>query len=121
MDCASRRRTSPQFFAVVSHGEITDHFKVLTPFGRSYTIKYAHLPHVVLEGSELMIIMPDVQVLITGRCLHVIEQHIAACGLRWVKASPSGKDDGQSDVFIDEIQVKGSIHELIGSLKHDEE
>lgn len=116
-----KRKGSTQFFAVTSRGEVTDHFRVFTPYGRSYAIHYALLPYVVLEGHELMIIMHDLQVLIRGRCLHIIEEHIVGRDLLWVKQSPSGKDDGGSQIFINEIQVRGSIHKIIGKLKNDEE
>lgn len=71
----------------------------------------------VLEGGELYIILYDLQVLITGRGLEVIEEAIAKSTLFWVKESPSGKDDEKSSVFIDSIQVKGSVHRLIGKFE----
>ena len=116
-----KRKGSTQFFAVVSNGGFTDHFNVITPYGRSYAIKYALLPHIVLEGSLLMIILPDLQVRIKGRNLDVVYGHIGRSELIWIKQSPSGKDDGVSQVFISEIQVRGSIEKIIGNLKNDEE
>ena len=113
----NKHRKSSQLFAVASKGQIASCFKVITRYGRSYSIKYAHLPHVVLEGSELYIILYDLQVLITGRGLEVIEEAIAKSTLFWVKESPSGKDDEKSSVFIDGIQVKGSVHRLIGKFE----
>ncbi len=116
----NKRRKSTQLFAVTSQGEVASSFKVLTRYGRSYTVKYAHLPHVVHEGSELFIILYDLQILITGRGLEVIDDAMANSELLWVKESPSGKDDEKSSVFIEEIQARGSVHKLMRKLKNDE-
>ena len=116
----NKRRGSTQLYAVTSKGERAGSFKVLTRYGRSYTIKYAHLPHVVLEAGELYIILFDLQVLITGRGLDAIEEAIADSTLLWVRESPSGKDDEKASTFIDEILVRGSMHKLMGKLKNEE-
>ena len=114
------RRRPTQFFAIAPHDDLVDHFKVYTTYGRYYAIKYAHLPHIVLESGELMILLHDLQILVKGRNLDVIEEHLSANQLLMLKPSPSGKDDGLSQVYISHIIVTGSIHELMEDLKNEE-
>lgn len=116
----NKRRKSTQLFAVVTQGETATSFKVLTRYGRSYTVKYAHLPHVIHQGAELFIILYDLQILITGRGLETIDEAIANAELLWVKESSSGKDDEKSTVFIETIQARGSVHKLMSKLKNDD-
>ncbi|MEP0296509.1 MAG: hypothetical protein ABJE13_16625 [Reichenbachiella sp.] len=96
-----------QAFAVTSNNERAMRFKLHTREGQVYSVPYSLLPVFVLsEGKELRVIAHDIEATISGRNLDVIEDYLSGGQLLWLKESPSGKDDGVSQVFIQRMDIQ---------------
>lgn len=57
------------------------------------------------EGLNLHIMDFEYEVVIKGRGLKHLKKFIRQRKLAWIKESLSNKDDGEGDVFINEIQI----------------
>ncbi|MEO9804807.1 MAG: hypothetical protein ABJF04_16245 [Reichenbachiella sp.] len=100
-------RMPEQAFAVTSNNERAMRFKLHTREGQVYSVPYSLLPVFVLsEGKELRVIAHDIEATISGRNLDVIEDYLSGGQLLWLKESPSGKDDGVSQVFIQRMDIQ---------------
>ena len=75
--------------------------------GKVHSIPYALLPIGTLDGGTLYIKAYELLIKMSGRNLDPIEEHFSSRSLLWVKASPSGKDDGISTTFVQEIVATG--------------
>lgn len=56
--------------------------------------------------SELRIHTPDLRIIIKGRDLYKLEEYLTLDLLKWLKESPSGRDDTELDIFISEISLE---------------
>ncbi|MCG8640002.1 MAG: hypothetical protein MI862_09700 [Desulfobacterales bacterium] len=99
--------STEQFYAVVSGGQVTDCFKLILRSGKKHSIPYALLPICTLDGDTLYIKAYECFITISGRNLDPIEEYFSNRLLLWVKASPSGKDDGQASTFVKDIIAQG--------------
>ena len=78
--------------------------------GRDLGIPYAPTPWSEFvpddqEGLILRILDFEYEVLVKGRGLNHLKKFIRTRKLAWLKESKSGKDTGEGDVFISEIQI----------------
>lgn len=97
-----------QYYAICADDEVLKRFKIVKRCGKIWSVPYSLLPVLILlEGKELVIKTYGVHVVIEGRNLAVIEEYLSNEMLLWVKESASGKDDGKSNVFVSDIQVRG--------------
>ncbi|MDO5970299.1 hypothetical protein Q4Q35_10825 [Flavivirga aquimarina] len=96
-----------QYYAVGSE-DVTKRFDLILRSGNEYSIPYSLLPIYKLSGGKkLDIIAYDLVITISGRNLAPVKKYLAKESLIWMKESPSGKDDGQSETFISNIEIKG--------------
>ena len=79
----------------------------MTRQGMVYSISYSLLPVFILsENKELVIKTHDIQATIHGRNLAVLEDYLSEEQCIWIKESPSGKDDGSANVFIERMDIE---------------
>lgn len=96
-----------QYYAIASEHQTVERFKVILRSGKVHSIPYALLPIGTLDGGTLYIKAYELLIKMSGRNLDPIEEHFSSRSLLWVKASPSGKDDGISTTFVQEIVATG--------------
>lgn len=97
-----------QYYAVGSDDEIIKRFKLILRSGDIYSIPYSLLPIYKLSGGKKITIMAyDLIITLKGRNLKPVEDCLSKETVIWIKESPSQSDDGQSDVFISDIDIEG--------------
>lgn len=102
-----------QFYAVGREDELIRCFKLIKRSGDIYAIPYALLPVLILsDNTTLTIRTHGIQIVVTGRNLSVIEEHLSNDMLLWITESPSGIDDEESPVFIKDIETGGEYLEI---------
>ncbi len=100
-----------QYYAIGS--EIGMHFDLIMRTGNEYSIPYSLLPVFVLSGGgQITIKAHELLISIEGRNLRPIRNYLKEQTLLWLKESPSGKDDGQTSVFISNILIEGKTVSL---------
>lgn len=78
--------------------------------GMSVSIAYAMLPVIKYRPEGLLYITTElVQVVLSGRGLNILARYLNEERVSWIRESESGMDDGQEDVFIGSIEVKGTL------------
>ena len=104
-----------QYYAISSEGEINRRFEIILASGKKYSFSYAILPVCILDDNTTLYIKAyALLITIAGRNLEPIHEHFGNELISWIKASSSGKDNGDSPVFIKEIRVEGkSVEESI--------
>lgn len=79
-------------------------FELRLRSGRSISIPYALLPIIDLgDNKSLRIVTHDLRVEIEGRNLGVLRNELSEERVTWIRESRTGKDTGESDVFISKI------------------
>lgn len=74
--------------------------------GKSYSIPYAMLPIIELEGKQVLkILTHDLRVLIQGRNLHKLEEALSEERVLWIRECLTGKDTGEDEVYVSQITV----------------
>ena len=100
------RTAQMQYYAIGAEGEL--HFDLIKRSGREYSIPYPLLPYFILTDNSLItIIAHELFISVEGRNLRQVRDHLKKRTLIWMKESPSGKDDGQANVFISNISIGG--------------
>ena len=106
----SQPKTGKKYFATQPGREIVKRFKLRLRTGRSYSIPYALLPIIELDSNKLLrILSHDLNVTLQGRNLGLVEKHLAEERIIWIRESHSGTDDGESDVFVSQINVSSEL------------
>jgi hypothetical protein len=96
-----------QYYALGTKDEPIKRFELIQNASR-YSLSYSLLPVSILENSSTLYLRAyELMVTIMGRNLDPIHEHFCNERILWVKASPSGKDDGTASTFVSEIRVEG--------------
>tara|TARA_R110000796_G_scaffold96719_1_gene203202 strand:+ start:666651 stop:666998 length:348 start_codon:yes stop_codon:yes gene_type:complete len=97
-----------QPYAVAHSDEVVKRFHIHMRSGERYSVPYSLLPIFILKNNQELIIKAyEVQITVSGRGLSAIEEALSKEVLTYIKIHPSGKDDGESSVFIENITLEG--------------
>ncbi|MDW3191257.1 MAG: hypothetical protein R8G66_02800 [Cytophagales bacterium] len=89
--------------------EVVKRFEIIQSSGKRYGFSYSILPVCIQEDNSLLYLKAyELLITIKGRGLDAIRKSFSREELLWVRASHSGKDDGSSSTFIEEILVEGN-------------
>ena len=74
--------------------------------GKSYSIPYAMLPIIELDGKQfLSILTHDLNIKIRGRNLYILEEALSEERVLWIRECLTGKDTGEDEIYISEITI----------------
>ncbi len=100
--------TSKQYYALGGQGKYLKRFKLKLRVGSIYSIPYALLPIIILNGNgSLDILSHGLNVNIRGRNLKELEKWLSEEIVLWIKESASGRDTGEANVFVSDIKIEG--------------
>lgn len=95
-----------QYYAVAINTDVVKRFDLILKSGTRHSVPYSLLPIYTLKaGNELEIAAYGLSITIKGRNLMPIYKSLSDENLLWMKESPSGKDDHETDCYISEIKI----------------
>lgn len=108
-DVLESNSTPTQCYAIAQQGQIIKRFELIQASGKRYSFSYSLLPVYIQEDSSLLYVKAyELLVEISGYNLDPIHTYLNCEQLLWAKESPSGKQEGTTDPFIKQINIKGT-------------
>jgi hypothetical protein len=107
-DSSSSKAEDSQYYAIGSEDEIIRRFVLIQGNAKRYSFSYSILPTAILEdSSKLYLKAYELLVTILGANLNPIHEQFTNERILWVRASPSGKNDGSVSTFVSDIIIEG--------------
>jgi|GEM_PF-4298597 len=101
---------SSKYFGVERNNKVLKRFKLLLRSGQQVSIPYAFIPIIILdEKGHIKIKTNEWTVIIAGRGLKSLEEHLSNDQVRWIKESASGIDGNEDRSFVSSISIDGDL------------